>query len=1086
MADTSPLIPFITAEQILTQTTAIALAVHQCLQLDEILTIAVKAVRTFLQTERVLIYRCLPTEPALVMAEAVETGQMPLMGQPLQHSWFKTAGGDGGKPEQIYAIEDVMASQAATDYREWLAQLQVQASLEVPIVSHGIPWGGLAIHACGRPRRWQALEVQFVQQVALQLGIALQQTQKLASDKSEPQSAEATLRLSEEQRRLALDLTQLGNWDWNLRTGDLVWSEQTYTLLGYDVGDPNYTAWHERLPAEDLTLVEAAIQQSQVDRTYFNCEYRVTHPDGSIHWLLARGQTLYDDADRPVRMIGIVMDISDRKQLEIALQRSEERYRQMVETATEGIWIIDANNATSFVNPCMADMLGYSTSDMLGKTLFDFMDEEGKAIAARLIERRRQGIVEQHDFKFQHQDGSVVWTLISTHPLFDADGHYAGALGMLTDITQRKASELALQQQTQREQALNRVFQAIRHSLELDTIFATATAETAQLLHVERVQIAQYLPDRHCWCIVASHHQNGLLDTVGLEIPETGNPLSDLLKRGEIVRLENTERIADAINQKVAQTLPGAWLLLPMLHQGQIWGSLTVNTTKQPFAWSEEQVALVQSVADQLVVAIHQANLYRQTQLELAERQQAEVALQQLNQALEQRVQERTEALQQQAEQERLLRLITQRIHESFNLEEILETVLTATRQTLQADRVAIYRFNPDWSGNFVAESVNAGWVGLVGPTVQKVWEDTHLQETQGGRYQNNETFAVNDIYTVGHMQCHLDLLEQFQARAYVIAPIFVHESLWGLLAAYQNAAPRHWQEEEIELLKQIAIRVAIAIQQAELYQQSQTQVRALERLNQVKDDFLSTVSHELRSPMTNIKMAIQMLEIQLTRSGMMDTDSASAINRYFKILKEQSDREIQLINDLLDLARLDANTDPPTWTSIYLALLVEQLAGAFLERTHQQQQQLKLAIPTDLELETDVAALERILTELLHNACKYTPAGETIQITARRMANAKPQPTVLQNQSAPDLVQICVSNSGIEIPPEECDRIFDKFYRIPRHDPWQYGGTGLGLALVKKLTERLGGTIRVESCDMQTSFILVFSATGDRSVRSG
>ena len=107
------------------------------------------------------------------------------------------------------------------------------------------------------------------------------------------------------------------------------------------------------------------------------------------------------------------------------------------------------------------------------------------------------------------------------------------------------------------------------------------------------------------------------------------------------------------------------------------------------------------------------------------------------------------------------------------------------------------------------------------------------------------------------------------------------------------------------------------------LYQTAQAQVQALERLDQAKDDFLSTVSHELRSPMTSIKMATQMLEIQLTRTGMLDAAGTSPISRYFQILKSQSEREIQLINDLLDLARLDAHTETLTLTTLDLAGLI-------------------------------------------------------------------------------------------------------------------------------------------------------------------
>lgn len=868
----------------------------------------------------------------------------------------------------------------------------------------------------------------------------------ISQDITDRKQVEADLRLSEEHRRLALDLNRLGSWDGNILTGELVWSEQTFAIMGFAPDDPTYKSWRDRLIPEDLERLDAAIRQSHEDRMPFKCEYRIIHPDGSIHWILARGQTLYDEADQPVRMLGVVVDISDRKQLEIALQKSEERYRQIVETATEGIWILDVNNATTFVNPCMTQMLGYTDCEMMGKSLFDFMDEEGKAIAARLVERRRQGIVEQHDFKFQHKDGSDVWTLISTHPLYDEAGCYAGALGMLADITQRKLGELALQRQTQREQGLNRVFQAIRNSLDLDTIFATATAEMAHLLQVERVQIAQYLPDRQCWRMLSSFHEAGLTDTIGLEIPEVGNPFSDQLKRGECVRVENTDRIADPVNQEVAQTLPGAWLLVPFMQQDRVWGCLTVNSTQRPFVWSEDQVALVQAVADQLAIAIQQANLYRQTQLELTERQRAETALQQLNQQLEQRVQERTHALKQQAEQERLLRLSIQNIHRSLDLKEILAAVLGETRQTLQLDRVAIYQFAADWSGCFVAESKGEGWVPLVGEGIQTVWEDTYLQETQGGRYRDNEIWVVDDIYAIGLSQCHIEILEQFQVRAYVTIPIFVDDQLWGILAAYHNRSSREWRNWEVTLLRQISIQLAIALRQSYLYQKAQAQVTELEKLHQLKDDFLSTVSHELRSPLTNMKMAIQMVELRLDQQQIQD----DRLTQYLQILQESCTQELTLINDLLDLQRLEAGMQLLEVESVDLNYWLPAIVEPFARRAQEQQQQLSVDLQPNLPvITTDLTSFKRIVMELLHNACKYTPPHEQITLTA-----------CVRNAT----LHFQVSNSGVELPPEELPRLFEKFYRVPGVDHWKHGGTGLGLALVKRLVENLNGSIAVSN----------------------
>ena len=173
-----------------------------------------------------------------------------------------------------------------------------------------------------------------------------------------------------------------------------------------------------------------------------------------------------------------------------------------------------------------------------------------------------------------------------------------------------------------------------------------------------------------------------------------------------------------------------------------------------------------------------------------------------------------------------MLWCVTQAIRQSLDLNAILKTAVTEVRQTLQVDRAAVYRFNPDWNGDFVMESVRENWVKLVGCDRPKIWEDTYLRDTQGGRLRNNETFVINDIYNAGLQRCHIEFLEQFQAIAYIIVPIFSGENLWGLLAIYQNATLHNWESWEVELLEQIASQLAIAIQQSELYGQLQIELQ--------------------------------------------------------------------------------------------------------------------------------------------------------------------------------------------------------------------------------------------------------------------
>ncbi|MBF2026848.1 MAG: response regulator [Oscillatoriales cyanobacterium C42_A2020_001] len=247
------------------------------------------------------------------------------------------------------------------------------------------------------------------------------------------------------------------------------------------------------------------------------------------------------------------------------------------------------------------------------------------------------------------------------------------------------------------------------------------------------------------------------------------------------------------------------------------------------------------------------------------------------------------------------------------------------------------------------------------------------------------------------------------------------------------------------------------------LNQQLQEQMLEMQRLSELKDDFLSTISHELRTPLTNIKMAIQMLEINFDRQSQQMLNSgieAESTSRYLGILRDQCDRELALINDLLDFQRLNAEAYLLELSTVHLLEWITQLVENFQGRLQNRQLQLHLTLDRNVPpLISDLTSLSRIVTELLNNACKYTPPNEQILVAVTSL-NA--------NQ-----VQLRICNTGVEIAAAELTRIFEPFYRIPRSDRWNQGGTGLGLPLIKKLATILGGTLRVESGNGQTCFYL-------------
>jgi signal transduction histidine kinase len=334
------------------------------------------------------------------------------------------------------------------------------------------------------------------------------------------------------------------------------------------------------------------------------------------------------------------------------------------------------------------------------------------------------------------------------------------------------------------------------------------------------------------------------------------------------------------------------------------------------------------------------------------------------------------------------------------------------------------------------------------------------------------ESTDPQSIITFAEVYNQLQQTEGFQfciggqdttaASTILVCPIVDDQEILGILCLFKPPQAT-FQDLQLRLVYQVAHQCAIALRQAQSYAAAQTQVAELGRLNQLKDDFLSTVSHELRTPVSNMKMAMQMLGIALNRESTLFYEltkpptEQSKVARYFQILHNECEREISLINDLLDLQRLDSGGEALVLTTIRIQDWLPPLVAPFQAQAQKRQQSLEVQVADQLPaLICDHASVGRVISELLNNACKYTPPEERIIVAAR---------------ATTENIELSVTNFGVEIPPCEQKRIFDKFYRIPSADPWKQGGTGLGLALVQKLVSHLGGTIEVESGSSQTCF---------------
>ena len=295
------------------------------------------------------------------------------------------------------------------------------------------------------------------------------------------------------------------------------------------------------------------------------------------------------------------------------LPDSEHLFRRVSETIAEGLLVLDPDDQTTFVNNQMLEMLGYTVNEMRRKPLLKFINKEYQATVAVILQQCRQGINQQHQLKFRRRDGSHLWATMSISPIFSQTGEYTGTLGIITDLTDLERTEKTLRKQAQREHALNRVTQAIRSSLDLNTIFSTAAFEIGKLLEADYVQIVQYLPKRQLWSNVAEYRKHpNWPTTLRKEVFAQGDQITTKLNSLEIVRLDQARTWKETINKHFAQLVSKNRLLVPLHFRSVVWGSLSLVRRMQTNNWQNSDIEMLRSVADQLSVAIHQAELYQQ------------------------------------------------------------------------------------------------------------------------------------------------------------------------------------------------------------------------------------------------------------------------------------------------------------------------------------------------------------------------------------------------------------------------------------------------------------------------------------------
>jgi PAS domain S-box-containing protein len=258
------------------------------------------------------------------------------------------------------------------------------------------------------------------------------------------QKAEAALAKSEEQLRLTLEFTDIGTWDWNILTGEVIWNHNHYRLLGFEPETivPTYQVWRDAVHPDDIEKLEKAVLNSLSEKTSYElCEYRVIHPDGTVHWLSGRGRAIHNQAGEPIRMLGIIMDVSDRKRAEQMLELQAVITRNIA----EGICLIrESDGVIVYTNPKFDQMFGYDSGELIGQhtAILNYETEEktAKAVYQEIVACIRQYgefTYEVHNVK---KDGTPFWCR-ATSSIFSHHEYGKVFVAIQQDITQQKQAD---------------------------------------------------------------------------------------------------------------------------------------------------------------------------------------------------------------------------------------------------------------------------------------------------------------------------------------------------------------------------------------------------------------------------------------------------------------------------------------------------------------------------------------------------------------------------------------------------------------------------------------------------------------------
>jgi len=457
-----------------------------------------------------------------------------------------------------------------------------------------------------------------------------------------------------------------------------------------------------------------------------------------------------------------------------------------------------------------------------------------------------------------------------------------------------------------------------------------------------------------------------------------------------------------------------ATLVVPLLLEGTAVGAVLVRR-REAFPFSDAQIELLRTFADQAVIAIENVRLFTELQA-------------------------RTGELTRSVGELRALGEVSHALSSTLDVDVVLNTIVTRANDLIGADGCTIFEYD-EGTEQFhlrATRNLEPRLVELARGTPLRKGDQGILGQLPIGR----QAVQVPDITAGSYSSPISDALIEAGYRAVVAVPLIREDHLIGALTMNRKT-PGEFPAETIELLQTFATQSALAIQNARLFRELAHKSRQLEVASQHKSEFLANMSHELRTPLNAVIGFSEVL------SERMFGDLNEKQDEYLKDIHASGQHLLSLINDILDLSKIEAGKMDLELSDFDLPMTIDNALMLIRERAGRRNIALHRTVDERLgHVQADERKIRQVLLNLLSNAIKFTPEGGRIDVGAKPVNGS---------------IEISVSDTGVGIAPEDQEAVFEEFRQVGTADK-KVEGTGLGLALSRKFIELHGGKIWVES----------------------